>query len=71
MVFQIGSQCHVAIGDIIRINLLELDKEQVVENLTNNTSFKVTIKSNDVHDLLIPVKHSTSRFPSLSRREGG
>lgn len=56
------------LGDILDFDLLKLDCEQTVSNLTLSTSFPVTIQSNDVHDLRLPSGHGTSRLPSIERR---
>lgn len=70
VVFQGGTVRSLGIGHDVEINLEKLDAEQVVQNLTTGDSFSIVIKSNDVHDLRIPVKHGSSMFPSLERRKG-
>ena len=44
-----------------------LDGEVELINHTNGKSSLVVIKSNNVHDLRLPMSHGTSRTPSLER----
>ena len=44
-----------------------MDGEVELKNHTRDTSNKVVIKPNNVHDLRLPMSHGTSRTPSLER----
>jgi hypothetical protein len=41
-----------------------------VVNLTRGGAFESTIKENDVHDLRVPVRHGSSRTPTIERLNG-
>jgi hypothetical protein len=41
-----------------------------VLNLTRGGTFESTIKENDVHDLRLPVRHGSSRTPTIERLHG-
>jgi hypothetical protein len=58
------------LGDVLELDLLHLDAEQEIRNVSQGTSYRMTIKSNDVHDLRLSGGHGTSRFPSADRRRG-
>ena len=70
VVFRIHVDCEIKLGDNLDIDLLRIGEEQIVQNLTNQTDFKVIIKDNNVHDLLLPANHGTTRFPTFERRKG-
>ena len=61
----------VSLGDQIDIDLKNLDVVQKIQNLSKGSVFAQMIKTNDVHDLLLPIRHGGSRFPSEARRAGG
>jgi hypothetical protein len=62
-----GLACKL--DDRIRFTgLLDKDSASVlVENVTRNWSVRVAIKSNDVHDLRLPMRHGASRTPTRER----
>ncbi len=41
-----------------------------VLNLTRDEAFESTIKENDVHDLRLPMRHGSSRTPTIERLHG-
>lgn len=61
----------LALGDQIEVDLENLDVIQNIPNLTKGNAFAQMIKSNNVHDLNLPIRHGGSRFPSDERRAGG
>jgi hypothetical protein len=69
-VFRVCDLTAVNIGDSLEIDLMRLDENQNVENLTSMKSLSICIQANDVHDLRLPGGHGTSRFPSIERRLG-
>jgi hypothetical protein len=70
VVFHGDTVRSLRIGHDVEVDLEKLDAEQVVKNLTTGYSFSIVIKSNDVHDLRILVKHGSSKFASFERRKG-
>jgi hypothetical protein len=58
----------LSLADVLEIDLECLDAPQQVSNITTGKKFAVVLKSNDVHDLRLPMKHGGSRFPSAERR---
>ena len=59
------------VGDILDVDLMTLDQEQTITNLNQDQKYRITIKSNDLHDLRLPASHGSSRFPSVERRLDG
>ena len=55
------------VGDPIEINQNILDTEQTAMHIPTGEKFKIEIRKNDVHDLRLPCKHGSSRFPSPER----
>jgi hypothetical protein len=70
IVFTIPPNSQFQIGDVLNIDLFILNREQIIHNMTKGTSHKILVKDNDIHDLKIPTRHGTSRFPSIERRQG-
>ena len=70
IVFKLPADSKIKLGDILDIDLLIIDEEQIVQNMTIRTNFKATIESQNVHDLMLPASHGSTRFPSLDRRKG-
>ena len=56
------------LGDVLDVDLFQLDCEQTIHNVSRGFSFSAVIKSNDIHDLRLSCCHGTSRFPSVQRR---
>ena len=56
------------LGDTLDVDLFCLDREQTIQNLSQDFSFPVVIKSNDIHDLRLSGGHGTSRLPTVERR---
>ena len=56
------------LGDLIDVDLFQLDCEQTVHNVSRGFSFPTVIKSNNIHDLRMSGGHGTSRFPTVERR---
>jgi hypothetical protein len=69
-VFRVSDLNAISVSDALEIDLMRLDENQNVENLTSGKSLTVRIQANDVHDLHLPGGHGTSRFPSVERRLG-
>ena len=68
VVFRPPTDIPPQLGDVLDIDLQILDSEQTIRNVTQDTSHRIIIHSNDIHDLRLPGGHGTSRFPSLQRR---
>jgi hypothetical protein len=65
------SDRSVSLSHELDIDLERLDVEQEAINLTTGMTLHLTIRATDVHDLQLPARHGSSRFPSLARRRGG
>jgi hypothetical protein len=63
-----GIKCRL--GDVYQIDLDSLDRKQQIQNVSTGQTFSLTIRSGSVHDLRLPCKHGTSRFPSKERLKG-
>jgi hypothetical protein len=57
------------LGDVLDVNLCQLDCEQTIHNLSRGFSFPAVIHSNDIHDLRLSGGHGTSRTPTPERLE--
>lgn len=68
VVFRPPASPEVHVGDVLDVDLFQLDCEQTIHNVTRGFSFAAIIKSNDIHDLRMSGGHGTSRFPSVERR---
>jgi hypothetical protein len=68
VVFRPPSSPSLHIGDVLEVDLFQLDCEQTVHNVSRGFSFLAVIYSNDVHDLRMSGGPGTSRFPSVERR---
>jgi hypothetical protein len=68
--FKIDKNYAIDIGDMIEVDLEDLDKNQIAHNISKNRKFNITIKWEDVHDADKPIEHSTSRFPSIEKIKG-
>jgi len=68
VVFRPPTTPPLQLGDIIDVDLFQLDAEQMIYNVSRGFSFRAIIKSNDIHDLRMPGGHGTSRFPTVERR---
>jgi len=69
-VFSIPSGCTFRLGHVVELDPLSLNMPQVARNLTTQQELCITLKDNDVHDLLLPSGHGTTRTPSLERLRG-
>lgn len=58
------------VGDVLKIDLMILEKSQKVMNLTQETEYLIRLRAEDIHDLRLPASHGTSRFPAVDRRKG-
>jgi hypothetical protein len=68
VVFRPPTSPALRLGDVLDVNLFQLDCEQTIHNVSRGFSFQAVIKSNDIHDLRMNGGHGTSRFPSAERR---
>ena len=68
VVFRPPASPALRLGDVLDVDLFQLDREQTIHNVSHGFSFPAVIKSNDIHDLRMPGGHGTSRFPSVARR---
>jgi len=59
------------VGDILDVDLLTLDQEQTITNVSQDQEYRIAIKSIDLHDLRLTASHGASRFPSVERRMEG
>lgn len=55
------------VGDVLDLDLLQLDCEQTIHNVSRGFSFLSVMKSNDIHDLRLSGGHRTSRTPTADR----
>ncbi|HVX90994.1 MAG TPA: hypothetical protein VHC20_05220 [Candidatus Paceibacterota bacterium] len=69
IVFKPPAGALIDLDDVLDVDLLALDRVQVVENLTKRQRVAVEVRSRDIHDLRLPSAHGTSRFPSDERRK--
>jgi hypothetical protein len=58
----------IHVGDVLDIDLFQLDAEQTIHNISRGFSFPALIHSHDIHDLRMSGGHGTSRFPTAERR---
>lgn len=68
--FKPPQNVKLSLSDEIEIDLECVGIEQMISNITNGTSFPLTIPEQDIHDTRLPMAHGQSRFPSLKRRRG-
>jgi hypothetical protein len=57
----------LALGDMLLFHGLNLDTNVSVTNLSQETEFTIYVAANKVHDLRLPMKHGSSRTPTLER----
>jgi hypothetical protein len=60
----------ISLLDELEIDLVRLDMEQEVANLTTGKMIRLRIEKQNVYDTRLPGGHGVSRFPSLARRRG-
>jgi hypothetical protein len=70
IVFSLPNPDTISVGDELEIDLEHVDTDQDVPNLTTGKGVKIRIATKDIHDLHIPMRHGSSRFPSPERRAG-
>ncbi|HET9606693.1 MAG TPA: hypothetical protein VFO87_06555 [Nitrospira sp.] len=51
VVFRLPADSHFHVGDVLDVDLFSLDSEQTMRNLTRNTSHRIIVKNDDIHDL--------------------
>jgi hypothetical protein len=59
-------QC-LELGDMLLFGGLHLNANVSVKNLSQETEFTIYVAANKVHDLRLPMKHGSSRTPTLER----
>jgi hypothetical protein len=69
-VFGLKLEVSVNVGDELELGEPVLTGVLHIHNLTRGETFDAAIKSHDVHDLRIPVKHGGSRTPTIERLHG-
>jgi hypothetical protein len=68
VVFRPPASPSLHVGDVLDVDLFQLDCEQTIHNLSRGFSFPAVIKSNNIHDLRLSGGHGTSRTPTAERR---
>ena len=68
VVFRPPASPLLHVGDVLDVDLLQLDTQQTIRNVSRGSSFSAVIHSHDIHDLRLPGGHGTSRLPSVERR---
>ena len=66
-VFALPTGVAVHVSDELEIINPSLGGVLRIVNRTRDTTFDATIKSDDVHDLMLPIGHGTFRTPSMKR----
>ena len=67
VVFRPPASPPLHLGDVLDVNLFQMDCEQTIHNISRGFSFPAVIYSNDIHDLRLSGGHGTSRTPTAER----
>ena len=67
VVFSMPPELAVSVGDKLVVPEFRMDAEVELLHERAGASFRVFIRSQDVHDLRLPAAHGTSRTPSPDR----
>ena len=68
VVFSPPASPSLHLGDVLDVDLFQLDCEQTIHNVSRGFSFPAVVHSNDIHDLRLSSGHGTSRTPTAERR---
>ena len=69
-VFPVPSGSTLRLGHVIELDPLSLNEPQVARNITTQQQINVLLEDKNIHDLLLPSGHGTSRTPSRERLRG-
>jgi len=67
VVFPLPEDHGIGLGDKLIIREFQTDAEVSICHNANKRAFRVYIRSDNVHDLRLPVHHGVSRTPSPER----
>ena len=67
VVFTVEGSETLSLGEELEVELLSLLSSQQVKRLKDDRVLRVRVKDSDIHDLDLPAKHGSSRFPSPER----
>jgi hypothetical protein len=71
LVFRLPEDVRLRPGDVLELGALRLDVPFEARKAETGERFSIVVRSNDAHDLQLPLRHRGSRTPSKARLAGG
>jgi len=62
---------HLKLNEALEVDLLQLVATQQLTRVADGMSIRIKIGTHDLHDLNLPMRHGSSRTPSIERLAGG